>query len=100
MTKKNFRNERLNGGFITKPGDVLTIIIEKGVVSSSITFELSNKSLGEFYHRDSLPNSDKAWNFLKQLNEVGNRTVLVYNEGENQTVPFEESAPYIYRFNR
>lgn len=97
--KLNFKQERLGkSGLLTKPGDVFTIIIEEGVISNSITFELTNKAEGEEFFSHAFPNKLPVWEFLKKLNEVGNRTVLVYNEREDATVPFDQSAPYIYRF--
>ena len=101
MTNKklNIEDKRINNGsFTTKPHDVLKIIIDEGVVSSSIRFELSNTESGDEFHPYSFPNNPRAWQYLKDLNEIPNRTVTVYNERDDETVPFERSAPYIHRF--
>ena len=97
--KLNFRDERVDGStLITKAGDVFTIIIAEGVISNSIEFKLTNKDEGEEFYVDSIPNKLQAWKMLRDVNDMLFRTVLVYNERENRTDPFEQSAPYIYRF--
>jgi len=85
------------GNFMTVPGDVYILKHTSNVISDSLTIELINKRDDEQVIF-GLPNNIKSWQFLKGLNEIGNRIVL-YQIDEEEPFPFEESTPYKYRFD-
>lgn len=85
-----------NGRFLTKPGDVITVKICSYSLSSSISIELANRQTGERLF-DTIPNWLAAWEWLKSVNEIGGRDVVVQTN-DQEPIPFEESAPYLYRF--
>jgi len=82
--------------FITKPGDVFTIKSWKGLISNTISVNVTNEKHNEEFWL-SFVNELKAWKFLKKLNRMGARTVL-FQTNNDKPIPFEKSIPYISRF--
>ncbi len=89
--------ERINEGFVTKPNDRITIVEHKNMICDTIDIVLWNTGTTEKEHT-CLPNNISAWKWLKMFNEIGGRAVLKEVDGE--LIPFEQSLPYLYRFDR
>lgn len=86
--------------FITAPNDVFTIITHEGVISDGIEVKITNDVTKEEF-TIVLSNNKKAWQLLKDLDEMPARAVYVEHqkwEGPAEVVEFKKSAPYKYRF--
>jgi len=94
-TQESIYEDLRTGNFVTKPGDVYILEHTSACLSDSLDIKLVNRG-EEIYF--GLPNNIKAWNFLKQLNEIGGRRVL-YQVDDNEPINLEDSQPYKYRFN-
>lgn len=83
--------------FVSIPGDKMVVAGHRNMLSSSLTILLINEEREENVWF-SIDNSLPAWKWLKAINEVEAREV-VYKVDDDPEIPFENSAPYKYRFN-
>ena len=89
-------------GFVTCPGDVFTIQMTPNCISNSISVRVTNEgTMNEAAIKTDeylgLPNNLGIWTWLKKLNDMGGRSVMV-QRGEETPINFEDSAPYKCRF--
>ena len=94
-TQESITKDLRTGNFVTSPGDIFIVKHTSNLISNSIVVELKNGNENFYF---GLPNKIEAWNFLKELNEIGGRKVL-YQIDDNEPFDFADSMPYKYRFN-
>lgn len=90
-----------DGRFITNPGDVFIILTIKNAVVNTISVQCENPSQPTEHF--TLSNCFEAWEFMKKLNDMGGRKVLIQTYPDRKSwepvvIPFEESMPYQTRF--
>ena len=101
-------SERLEEGFVSCPGDVLEVLHHTSkhctCICDTITLRLTN---GDNVSTACVRNCKAAWKMLKNVSEIGARevwyTTLTRDNGEEEElsrIPFNQSAPYTYRFGR
>jgi hypothetical protein len=89
-------------GFTTCPGDVFTIQATSNMISSSIAVRITNDGTmnDAAIHTDewlTIANRIEAWKLLKQLNDMGGRSVM-YQIDDREPIRYEDSMPYKHRF--
>jgi hypothetical protein len=82
-------------GFVSSPGDVITVEQTPGIISNRIELHLVGKDGTDA--RFALANKLAVWKWLKEINEMGGREVMVECDGIE--TPYAESMPYTHRFN-
>jgi len=95
-TSEEIYDSLKNGGFVTNPQDVFTIVQTTGVISNRVDLHLTNAEDGTDA-RFSVSNIPAAWRWLKQLSEITARLVRVQT-GDGEFVDFKDSEPYKCRF--
>lgn len=88
--------ESIKKNLLTCPGDVFTIKGRSNCISDTLIVLIENHNRGESF-LNCWPNKLPVWKLLKQLNEMGGRTVLNQID-DNEPEPFETSLPYKARF--
>lgn len=92
-------HDTMMNNFVTAPLDVFTINYVG--ISSSLSVTVTNENTDEKFSL-GLPNELPAWQLLKDINDMGARTVLLETE-DGTIVAYEDSLPYscrVQRFNR
>jgi len=98
VEKRNISEKFYNGeGFKSYPSDVMTIKSTPRCLSNSIAVHITNSAIGTDEYL-TLPNKLEAWKWLKQCNDVPARTVL-HQIGDDKPIKYEDSIPYICRFD-
>jgi len=83
--------------FTTKPQDVYTIKTSSSCMTNTIWVKVTNELTGESFDL-TFSNELNAWETLKKVSELHARKVMVQCDDETP-IPYNESAPYIHRFN-
>ena len=88
--------ESMKTNFITCPGDVFVIKGHSRCITDSITVAITNTDRDEHFYIN-LRNILAAWKMLKQLDDMGGRSVFDQLD-DNDPIPYKDSTPYKARF--
>ena len=89
--------ETMVQNFISCPNDVYTIKSVSNLISSSLTFYVSNKGRNENF-AITADNKLSVWELLRDLDNMGGRSVM-YQIDKQTPIAYKDSIPFQHRFN-
>ena len=91
--------DQINAGYVSTPGETMTIISHEGTIADSISIDV-DRPLQSTRHY-SLPNNIVAWRWLRRFNDIGGRRVVekrIMHDGTETITPLTETPAFIHRF--